>query len=360
MRSRKNRTGRQLASWTSALLGALFVVGFASSSAAQTCATSCDGLRSAVSSYCAALGGALDSNGWSCATDAQGNGGGGGACRSATGVYLGSYGGSVKPVCPVCGNGRVESPEGCDDGNTTSGDGCTAMCVLEPPVCGNRRVESGEQCDDGNRLAGDGCDASCRREPTGDVGILKGNFGCPSISKGEVSIHIDNEDGGNAHTAGWTGATASLSANNIKYVFCKVAGSHFADHLGRFAVLSLGDRCPSGSLVYKRWFDTEDSDPANSYSGNITPNVVGANNALFHFCVFPGNAASTTFPRLGAEYGVFGTAPGTANFIHSDDEDHNNANYYERPNGVRTRPSDYTTIMTDEANTRLFVIRVPG
>jgi cysteine-rich repeat protein len=29
---------------------------------------------------------------------------------------------------PVCGNGDVEGTEGCDDGNTVSGDGCTADC----------------------------------------------------------------------------------------------------------------------------------------------------------------------------------------------------------------------------------------
>lgn len=31
----------------------------------------------------------------------------------------------------VCGNGIGEQPEGCDDGNTADGDGCSATCVLE-------------------------------------------------------------------------------------------------------------------------------------------------------------------------------------------------------------------------------------
>ena len=34
-----------------------------------------------------------------------------------------------------------------------------------PPVCGNGRLEAHEGCDDGNRFAGDGCDASCAVEP---------------------------------------------------------------------------------------------------------------------------------------------------------------------------------------------------
>ncbi|MGE3340409.1 MAG: DUF4215 domain-containing protein [Candidatus Altimarinota bacterium] len=37
----------------------------------------------------------------------------------------------VAPAAPVCGNGIVESPEQCDDGNLFSGDGCSTLCLLE-------------------------------------------------------------------------------------------------------------------------------------------------------------------------------------------------------------------------------------
>jgi cysteine-rich repeat protein len=45
----------------------------------------------------------------------------------------------------VCGDGRHNVPagEGCDDANTTSGDGCSSSCVIEPPPGG---------CDDGDNL----------------------------------------------------------------------------------------------------------------------------------------------------------------------------------------------------------------
>jgi TonB family protein len=74
----------------------------------------------------------------------------------------------------------TKEPESSDD--ETGGDdspgpytGLTAGCppgarcessILDvtPPVCGDGRVERGEQCDDGGRAAGDGCSASCRRE----------------------------------------------------------------------------------------------------------------------------------------------------------------------------------------------------
>jgi len=96
----------------------------------------------------------------------------------------------LPPLCEPagsCGNGVRDVSEGCDDGNTTTGDGCSNVCLLEdgePCVndaqcestscdtvgsdtcepansCGNGAVEAGEACDDGNVAAGDGCSAGC-------------------------------------------------------------------------------------------------------------------------------------------------------------------------------------------------------
>lgn len=67
-----------------------------------------------------------------------------------------------------CADTVVDDGEDCDDGNTTSGDGCDADCVLE--FCGDGIVnDSYEHCDDGDAvfLAGDGCDATCRHVPCG-------------------------------------------------------------------------------------------------------------------------------------------------------------------------------------------------
>ena len=33
-----------------------------------------------------------------------------------------------------CGNGAIEPTEACDDGNTISGDGCSAACEVEDEV----------------------------------------------------------------------------------------------------------------------------------------------------------------------------------------------------------------------------------
>ncbi|MCK6551222.1 DVUA0089 family protein [Myxococcota bacterium] len=75
------------------------------------------------------------------------------------------------PARAICGNGTVETGEQCDDGNTTSGDGCSLLCRNEgsSAVCGNGRVEGTEECDDNNTTSGDGCSAACRTEATGPV-----------------------------------------------------------------------------------------------------------------------------------------------------------------------------------------------
>jgi len=75
----------------------------------------------------------------------------------------------------VCGDGTRSGGEPCDDGNTTSGDGCSAVCGLE--ACGNRIVDAGEDCDDGGETAGDGCSPDCLREACGN-GIVDPGEDC--------------------------------------------------------------------------------------------------------------------------------------------------------------------------------------
>lgn len=66
------------------------------------------------------------------------------------------------PVAPACGDGVVESPEACDDGNLTDGDGCSSLCEIEG--CGDGQVILPETCDDGNVQSGDGCSSTCQIE----------------------------------------------------------------------------------------------------------------------------------------------------------------------------------------------------
>jgi cysteine-rich repeat protein len=67
----------------------------------------------------------------------------------------------------VCGDGRQEGAEQCDDGNSNSGDGCSNVCVqeTEPQLCGNGVRDVDEACDDGNTANDDGCESTCTVTP---------------------------------------------------------------------------------------------------------------------------------------------------------------------------------------------------
>jgi cysteine-rich repeat protein len=104
-------------------------------------------------------------------------------------------------VAAVCGDGKIENAEECDDANDAGGDGCADDCVLEPDwicagepsvcdpcpeghggdgtsceaICGDGLIVGGETCDDGGTAGDDGCDEFCHLEP----GFLCG--GEPSV-----------------------------------------------------------------------------------------------------------------------------------------------------------------------------------
>jgi cysteine-rich repeat protein len=94
------------------------------------------------------------------------------------------------PDHAACGDGVVEGPEVCDDGNavtelacaygTRSCTACDAACTrslsLVGAYCGDGVLNAAEPCDDGDAAAGDGCSSACEIEagydcfePTGCV-----------------------------------------------------------------------------------------------------------------------------------------------------------------------------------------------
>jgi cysteine-rich repeat protein len=76
------------------------------------------------------------------------------------------------PQCPA----NAFTPDGtaCDDGMAcTIPDACTAgQCVGNSMICGDGTVQLGcnEECDDGNTTSGDGCSSTCQSQP---------GLGCP-------------------------------------------------------------------------------------------------------------------------------------------------------------------------------------
>lgn len=101
-----------------------------------------------------------------------------------------------------CGDGRQSATEDCDDGNTTSNDGCTDDCKVEKgwqcrvpgkrcvPLCGDGVITGSEQCDDGNADNNDGCSSTCLVEPGWDCPkdgkCVQSVCGNGKVEKGEI------------------------------------------------------------------------------------------------------------------------------------------------------------------------------
>jgi cysteine-rich repeat protein len=110
----------------------------------------------------------LDCDGGSCTDDTNLDCDGDETALSCSQCYCGDNvcdASESAPTCPEdcsdivigegeCGNGILDDGEGCDDGNTIPGDGCSEICEVEPGVgfCGDGIIQTvlGEECDDGS------------------------------------------------------------------------------------------------------------------------------------------------------------------------------------------------------------------
>ena len=113
---------------------------------------------------------------------------------------------------PQCGNGVIDGGETCDDGGTSSGDGCSGSCQIEggwqcsgqpsvcSPVCGDGLIRGSETCDDDGVVSGDGCSSLCQVEQYWEC------FGQPSVCNaicGDFHVVAGEEqcDDGNSNPA---------------------------------------------------------------------------------------------------------------------------------------------------------------
>ncbi len=142
-------------------------------------------------------------------------GGGTGSGSSGLGGGTGLTGtGGLPPIINLdsCGDGQLAEGEFCDDGNTTSGDGCTEFCQIETDweclvpgtpctysaFCGDGVLASVEACDDGNVVGGDGCSADCRVVEPGWQCRAPGRHCVPFCGDGFIVPGGENCDDGNA------------------------------------------------------------------------------------------------------------------------------------------------------------------
>lgn len=125
-----------------------------------------------------------------------------------------------RPSGGTCGDGVIERNEGCDDGNTISGDGCSRICQVESnwncptegqlcenlAKCGNSILTSDETCDDGNTVDGDGCSKDCSKVELGWQCRVPGKPCTPSCGDGVISGTETCDDG---NTASGDGCSAT-------------------------------------------------------------------------------------------------------------------------------------------------------
>ncbi len=156
----------------------------------------------------------------------------------------------------VCGNGKVETGETCDDGNDTAGDGCSDKCKVEsgfncptqnqPCVenvgCGDGKIDEGEECDDGNIKGGDGCGFNCKIEtgfncPTpGQPCVANVGCGDGKIDEGETC-----DDGNTADDDG-----CSSSCQTEEGYTCKKPGYACIPQTCGNWVVEPGEECDDG------------------------------------------------------------------------------------------------------------------
>lgn len=138
-------------------------------------------------------------------SDAMGDGGDGGEAGAGAQGGTGATGG-MGPVA-MCGNGKIDGDDACDDGNTMSGDGCSATCTFEAgwsckaqgctEICGDGLIVGNEAqksgyCDDGNTSAGDGCSPTCGIE----AGWTCNAQGCKEICGDGLTVGLEAKAGG--------------------------------------------------------------------------------------------------------------------------------------------------------------------
>ena len=131
-------------------------------------------------------------------------------------------------ACPV----DATQPDGttCDDGQTcTIDDSCVGgMCGGDSLTCGDGEVQAscGEACDDGNTTSGDGCSATCQPEfvcgPAPQAGCKR------PIASGASKLQLKDKDPDTGDTVGWkwmkgaatTFAELGVPLSTTDHLFC--------------------------------------------------------------------------------------------------------------------------------------------
>ena len=121
---------------------------------------------------------------------------------------------AADPYCVTCGNGAIDAPESCDDGDTVAGDGCNSAC----------RIEAGFTC----RFPGRSCVATvCDAVPVGGSAFLRGNYVEIGLNP-NAAFGTEND----VSPAGWHARSGQVPGE-IGFV-ADPAGTDWTDYHGDF------------------------------------------------------------------------------------------------------------------------------
>lgn len=155
------------------------------------------------------------------------------------------------------------------------------------------------------------------------VGVMPLDAGaCPADRL--ISIYTDDEDDNNeSDSTGWDAPGTARRArkhntgrHGTNWTFCKVDGRDFksltkfaANTHYFYAVLSLGDLCPNGSIFASRIMmgELDNNESAIVPVGLAKPgNYQNGTSTIMSWCMFgPSTDKMTSFPDLGMRYAVF-------------------------------------------------------
>ena len=201
-------------------------------------------------------------------------------------------------VAGRCGNGLVGANEECDDGNTVSGDCCSATCRLEP---------AGNPCDDG-----DACTLATTCDTAGACGggsPLSCDDGDPCNGVETCSPMTGCEQGTPLDCRDFLACTVDECIQGLGCVFVPDHSSCNNDgDLCTAEVCVLGLGCLS--------FPLDDCDPPESVAvvpagSNVSVPVALPQPATVHFSHTSGGSLTGTYfvPSMGVTSPLLGTAP---------------------------------------------------
>jgi len=158
-----------------------------------------------------------------------------------------------------CGNAAVDPGESCDDGNTTGGDCCSALCFVEPD---GSLCSDGDQCTVGDACTGGACipgaaaqvtQPCAQCEPATGLPVARPRTGCKTtVRPGRALLKLT--DGGERFSWRWNDGAATAAGE---------LGDPIGDASSAHDVCVFDESGPTPALV-----------AASTAASNLTPDCV--------------------------------------------------------------------------------------